>query len=253
MISTRKARKQLAALLRILDGWGWSDGFQHMISCRASRGSQSLLTLSCNSLWKNATRDALIEVPFNAEWDRSSVPGGDKFPSRYIRVIVPTPGGVVQFTEFMQHVSIYTSREASVNCILHCHPKYATAVSCLSSGFVHDLSTESVMLSPFVSSATPDFDYESSKWDDRTFWTAYYEQACWQHPYKIVFVQNHGVVVMGRSIAEVYWLSKMLEKACRTQIYTQGMENTRWEQPIQMWPDEAIESEFEAIITDYEN
>jgi ribulose-5-phosphate 4-epimerase/fuculose-1-phosphate aldolase len=190
----RQAKVDLAAALRAAAIYGYNEGIDNHFSY-AVPGSDDLFLLN----------------PFGPDW--SELTAGDL-------ITVDGEGNVVdgdgewEITAFMIHRGAHRARP-SARCVLHTHMPCATAVSATEGGFDTTLSQAAMSFHGRVStlpygglaSAADEGDRIASAVDDET---------------SVVMLENHGVMVLGKDVAEAWSRLYFLERACEVQVLAQS-------------------------------
>jgi len=122
--------------------------------------------------------------------------------------------------EYPIHSEIYR-RRADVAAVVHTHPLYATVFGAILSD-LKPLTHEGTF---FVPPPIPKFDQTSDLILTPELGAAV-AQALAAH--KALFLVNHGIVVVGRSIEEACVAALLLDKACRAQLLVQAAGAFTW-------------------------
>lgn len=191
-----KLRVELAALYRLTALYGWTDLVFTHISVRlptAKGEPEQFLLNPYGLLFEEITASNLIRV--DAECNKLS---DSPFPV--------TPAG------FTIHSAIHAAREDAA-CVLHTHTRSGVAVSAQKCG-VLPISQQSI----FVLDSLAYHDYEgvAIREDEKLrlqadLGTADYLMLC-----------NHGLLVVGRSVADAFLKMYTFENTCRIQIDAQA-------------------------------
>jgi len=117
-------------------------------------------------------------------------------------------GNRPRHSEYPIHTEIYR-RRPDVNCVVHTHPPYATALGA-TEGTICPVSHEGVLF------------HEAPVFRETTVLIREPAQGqavarCLGH-HKAVLLQNHGIVVVGSSIEQATVYAILLEKAARVQL-----------------------------------
>ena len=187
----KELRVQLAAVYRLIDQFQMSDLIDTHISARLP-GSGSFLLNPFGMMFHEITSSNLVKVDFK----------GHAIDSQAWSV---NPAVVI-------HSAILSARP-DVNCVLHTHSRYGTAVSMLECGLL-PASQFALMFYNRVA----DHDYEGVVLD-----LAEQERLVKDLGNKdVMILRNHGLLTVGRTIAEAFILMFYLEKACEAQILAQS-------------------------------
>lgn len=120
--------------------------------------------------------------------------------------------------EYPIHTEVYR-RRPEVNCVVHTHPPYATALGA-SGATLRPVSHEGVLFAE-----APVFRDTTALILDPPQGRAVAE-CLGQH--NALLMQNHGVVVVGTSIEQATVYAVLLEKAARAQFLTSGFGKMIW-------------------------
>ena len=120
-------------------------------------------------------------------------------------------GGFVFFTNYHSRKAVEILANPRAACVLHTHMPYATALTLLEGGRVEMVEQNALR---FHEDIAYDDTYNGLVVDNaegdrlaRVLGTK-----------RVMFLANHGVIVVGPSIAEAYDLMYYLERACRLQV-----------------------------------
>jgi len=118
--------------------------------------------------------------------------------------------GEAELTAFTIHGRIH-SMHPGAHCVMHTHMPYATALTCIEEGWLEPVHQSSLR---FYNDVSYDPDYNGLAEDpaegDRI-------AGCLAGR-KVLFLANHGVIVVGESIARAFDDLYYLERACQVQV-----------------------------------
>jgi ribulose-5-phosphate 4-epimerase/fuculose-1-phosphate aldolase len=193
--SHREARIDLAAAHRLAVMDGLHEGtWNHFSVCLADGSGQMLVTpAACH--WKMVTASSLIRI----DRDGKKVEGeGEYDPSAYFI-----------------HYPIHNARRDAV-CVLHAHPPYATALSMVENGRLQMADQNTLGMYGRIAY----FD----TWDGYVMDLDHGRRlADVLGDNRVLFLSNHGVVVVGPSVAAAYSDLYKLERACMLQCHAMSM------------------------------
>jgi ribulose-5-phosphate 4-epimerase/fuculose-1-phosphate aldolase len=109
------------------------------------------------------------------------------------------------------HYGIHRARPDAV-CVLHTHSPHATALSCLAEGRLEMIDQGAF---GFAGRVSYNEVYDRSVATDLGAGEAMAEALDGKD---VLFLRNHGVIVVGRSVAAAYTDLYLLERACRVQL-----------------------------------
>lgn len=185
------ARRELAACYRLFDHLGWTEAIFNHITLRVGgeAATASYLINPFGLHYAEVTADNLIEIDLDGR-----VLGAAAHPVN--------PAG------FVIHGAIHAARP-DAHCVMHVHTTAGCAVACKASGLRHD-NFYSAMLWGQV--AYHDFEGVTTGLDERPRLVA----SLGDKPYLIL--RNHGLLVVGGSVAEAFQRLWTLQRACEIQL-----------------------------------
>jgi ribulose-5-phosphate 4-epimerase/fuculose-1-phosphate aldolase len=186
-------RCDLAACYRLVALYGWTDLVFTHISARVPGADHHFLINPYGLLFEEITASSLIRV------DQS----GNKLSESPF---------IVNRAGFVIHSTIHAARE-DVHCVLHTHTRAGVAVSAQRRG-VLPISQQST----FVLGSLGYHDYEGVAVRDE-------ERPRLQADLgncSFLMLRNHGLLTVGRTIADAFLSMYMFETACQIQIAAQG-------------------------------
>ena len=184
------AKEDLAAAFQMAARQGYDDGIWNHFSLRVPGTRDRFLAKCHGPTFAEVTASTLAIVDLEG-----TVIEGD---------------GIVEASAFFLHAQIHRAREDAV-CALHAHTPYATAVTCLEGGRLRWLHQDSLR---FVGRVAYYDDYGGlalAEGEAEKMISALGNA-------DVLFLKNHGVIVLGRSVADAYYSLHYLEVACRRQI-----------------------------------
>jgi len=191
----RQQRVALAACYRLTDLYGMSDGIGTHISARIPDRSEAFLINPYGWFFDEVTASSLVAVDANGQALGS---GGDQ---------PVNPAG------FNLHSCIHEARPDAM-CVLHTHSVAGMAVGALAEGLL-PLNQHAMQFFDRIGY----HDYEglvTNPEEQQRFATDLGEA-------NALVLRNHGLLTVGTSVAEAFYLMWRLEKACRAQVQTLSM------------------------------
>lgn len=188
-----RLRCDLAACYRLVALYGWADLVFTHISARLPGADHEFLINPYGMLFEEVTASSLIRV------DRS----GNKLNDSPF---------IVNRAGFVIHSAVHAARE-DVSCVLHTHTRAGVAVSAQKGG-VLPISQQSI----FVLSSLGYHDYEGVALRDE-------EKQRLQADLgtaNFLMLRNHGLLTVGRTIADAFLAMYIFEMTCRIQLAAQG-------------------------------
>lgn len=190
----RQIRRDLAAAYRLVALYGMDDSIYTHISARVPGTEDQFLINPFGMLFRDITASSLVKIDLDGKLVE---------PSDYDI----NPAG------FTIHSAVHAARHDAV-CVLHTHTVAGVAVSSLAAG----LQPYNQWALQFHNRVTY-HDYEGIALNhaERERLVANLGPTS-----RALILRNHGLVTLGRSVAEAFILMHNLERACRVQVAIQG-------------------------------
>jgi ribulose-5-phosphate 4-epimerase/fuculose-1-phosphate aldolase len=186
-------RVDLAACYRLVAAYGWSDLIFTHISARIPGPEHNFLINPYGLMFDEITASSLIKVD-----QRCNKLSDSPFPVN--------PAG------FVIHSAVHEARE-DIQCVLHTHTRAGVAVSAQKGG-VLPISQQST----FVLASLAYHDYEGVAFRDE-------EKPRLQADLgarNFLMLRNHGLLTVGRTIADAFLAMYIFESACQIQVSAQA-------------------------------
>src|SRR5215470_3669318 len=188
-----QVRVDLAAAYRLVADYGWDDLVFTHISARVPGPEHHFLINPYGMMFDEITASSLVKVDLN---------GKIVMDSQYSI----NPAG------FTIHSAVHAAREDAL-CVMHLHTDYGIAVSAQEQGLL-PISQQSL----FVLASLGYHDYEGLALNDE------------EKPRLVadlgrktfLILRNHGLLTVGRTVANAFLSMFLLERACRIQILAQS-------------------------------
>lgn len=186
--SESEARQHLAALHHLYQHFGWTDLIYTHISARVPNDSGRYLIKPDELLMDEVTASRLVKTEINQ---------------------TPTTGGTApNLAGHLIHTSVLKARP-EINFVAHTHSRAGAAVSCMKRGLL-PLSQHANIILPTVAY----HDYMD---------VTVAEQECEAlgrdlDTNFLMIMRNHGVLAVGRTVAECFYYLYYLEMACKIQV-----------------------------------
>jgi ribulose-5-phosphate 4-epimerase/fuculose-1-phosphate aldolase len=207
-INERQLRIDLAAACRLASRLDWQEAVANHFSVATSADGRYFLM---NPLWRHFSRIRASDfLLLDAHSD-----GAHAAP-----LLDPTAWAI----HGTMHAQLRRAR-----CILHVHPPYATAWSCLADPRIRPIDQTSAR---FFNRVAIDTHYGGIA--DNAAEGLRLTRALGEHD--ILMMGNHGVLVVGDTVAETFDALYHLERACRTLLLTHSTG-----QPLRVLADEVAE------------
>ena len=190
----RQMRQDLAAAYRLVALYGMDDSIYTHISARVPGTTDQFLINPFGMLFRDITASSLVKIDLQGQLME---------PSAYD----VNPAG------FTIHSAVHAARHDAV-CVLHTHTVAGVAVSSLACG-LQPCNQWSLQFYERVK--YHDFEGIALNLDERERLVADLGPTA-----RALILRNHGLVTLGRSVAEAFILMHNLERACRVQVAIQG-------------------------------
>ena len=188
-----QVRVDLAAAYRLVADYGWDDLVFTHVSARVPGPEHHFLINPYGMMFEEITASSLVKVDLD---------GKIVMDSEY----KINPAG------FVIHSAVHAAREDAL-CVMHLHTDYGIAVSAQQDGLL-PISQQSL----FVLASLGYHDYEGLALNDE------------EKPRLVadlgnktfLILRNHGLLTVGRTVADAFLSMFLLERACRIQILAQS-------------------------------
>lgn len=186
--SEQEARHDLAALFRLADEFGWTDITSTHISARIPGSSDAFLMNGYDELYSEITASSLCRVGMDGK--------------------MHTSGRPLNHAGYEIHSAVLRGRP-DVNFVIHTHTHASIAVGCSPEG-LRPLSQHALTLLGTLS---------RHAYQDSTAVTNEGEALVRDLGGNMCcLLENHGLLVVGRTAAEAFAYHRYLEDACRIQV-----------------------------------
>ncbi|XP_069679747.1 protein hu-li tai shao isoform X2 [Periplaneta americana] len=193
-------RCKLAAVYRLMDLYGWTQGIYNQISARLNQDQEHFLVNPFGMLYHEITASSLVKIDMQG----SVVEQG-------------TTNFGINVAGFMLHSAIHAARP-DIKCIIHIHTPSVLAVSSLKCGLL-PLCQEAIVIGevsqhPYLGGL---FEPEEREKIARNLGPMN----------KVMFLANHGAVCCGETVEEAFFNVYNTVLACETQMKLMplGVEN----------------------------
>lgn len=190
----RQMRSDLAAAYRLVALYGMDDSIYTHISARVPGEEDQFLINPFGMLFRDVTASSLVKIDLTGKLVEPSV-------------YDVNPAG------FTIHSAVHAARHDAV-CVLHTHTVAGVAVSSLADG-LQPCNQWALQFHNRVK--YHDFEGIALNHDERERLVADLGPTS-----RALILRNHGLVTLGRSVAEAFILMHNLERACRVQVAIQG-------------------------------
>jgi len=188
-----QARVDLAAAYRLVAHYGWDDLIFTHISARVPGGEHHFLLNPYGMMFEEITASSLVKVDLQ---------GNIVMESPYFI----NPAG------FTIHSAVHAAREDAL-CVMHLHTENGIAVSAQKDGLL-PISQQSLLA--LASLAYHDYEGLALNEEEKPRLVA--DLGNKNH----MILRNHGLLTVGRTVAEAFLSMFILERACKIQILAQS-------------------------------
>lgn len=200
----QQQREDLAAAYRLVALFGWDDLSSTHISARMEQEEQFLLN-SRDMFFDEITASSLIEVDQTGH-------------------AINATNAVVNKAGFVIHSAIHQARP-EVGCVIHTHTQAGMAIAAMECGL---LPISQHALRFYKAIGMHEYEGIALDLDERKRLIADLGDS------EVMILRNHGLLAVGKTVAEAFSAMYYLEKSCRAQI--DAMQN----HSKLHYPDEAI-------------
>ncbi|MGY3591854.1 ribulose-5-phosphate 4-epimerase/fuculose-1-phosphate aldolase [Bradyrhizobium sp. USDA 4341] len=190
-LAERQARVDLAAAHRLADLQHFSEGIGNHLTLIAPGKTDSFLVIPFGLHWSEVTASSFLEVSYDGK--------------------VLSGSGEIERTALCIHAPIHR-RNPKAAAVFHTHMPYASALTRLKDPHLQAIGQTEIC---FMNQIAYDAHYTGFAYDadegERL--------ADILGDKSILFMANHGVLVIGESAAQAYDRLYYLERACQVQIY----------------------------------
>lgn len=191
----QRVREDLAAAYRLVALYGMDDSIYTHISARVPGTEDRFLINPFGTLFRDITASSLVCIDLEG------------------RIISAPPGCDVNPAGFTIHSAVHAARHDAA-CVLHTHTVAGVAVSSLACGLK---PSNQWALQFHERVAYHDFEGIALDLDERERLVADLGP-----DKRALILRNHGLLTLGRSVAEAFILMHNLERACRVQVAIQS-------------------------------
>ncbi|MDE2306431.1 MAG: aldolase [Gammaproteobacteria bacterium] len=186
----QQARIDLAACHRLAARFGFSEGIDNHLTLMVPGRSDRFLLAPFGLHWSEVRASDFMEIDFSGARVRGS--------------------GPVEDTALFIHLPVHRF-SPQARCALHTHMPYATALCMLENPRL-EMAVQSALM--FYEDISYEADYNGLAYDRaegerlaRALGTS-----------SVLMMRNHGVLVVGRTVAEAFERLYFLERACQAQV-----------------------------------
>lgn len=184
------AREDLAAAYRLADRYGLSEGICNHLTLAVPGRDDRFLLVPYGMHWSEVTASSLLVV----DADGNKVEGE----------------GFIEPTAFYIHGAIHKAR-AEARCVMHTHMPYALALCMIEDGRLEFADQNACRFYGRLA-YDDDFGGVALDWDEAN------RIAAALGGKDVLFMANHGVTVVGETVARAWERLYYLDRACRAQV-----------------------------------
>ncbi|XP_065207024.1 protein hu-li tai shao isoform X3 [Planococcus citri] len=184
-------RCKLAALFRLIDLYGWTQGIYNHVTARLSQQEEHFLVNPYGLLYSEVTASSLVKVDMQGNVIESG-----------------TTNFSVNVTGFQLHAAIYAARP-DLKCIVHLHTPSVLAVSSLKDGLL-PICQEAAVIGEISHHSYIGIPNEPEERDKIVRNLGPNN--------KVIFLTNHGALCCGETIEETFFYAYNTVNACETQL-----------------------------------
>ena len=188
-----EARVDLAAAYRLVAHFGWDDLIFTHLSARVPGPEHHFLINPYGMMFEEITASSLVKVDLEGK-------------------IVMESDYHINPAGFTIHSAVHAAREDAL-CVMHLHTDYGIAVSAQEQGLL-PISQQSL----FVLASLGYHAYEGLALNDEEKPRLVADLGSKQ----FLILRNHGLLTVGRTVADAFLSMFLLERACRIQILAQA-------------------------------
>lgn len=189
----RQVRTDLAAAYRLVAHYGWDDLIFTHISARVPGPEHHFLINPYGMMFEEITASCLVKVDLNG------------------RIVSESPY-VINPAGFTIHSAVHAARQDAL-CVVHLHTDYGIAVSAQKDGL---LPISQQALFPLASLAYHEYEGLALNEDEKPRLVQDLGDK------KTMILRNHGLLTIGKTVAEAFLSMYILERACKIQILAQA-------------------------------
>jgi ribulose-5-phosphate 4-epimerase/fuculose-1-phosphate aldolase len=182
-------RVDLAAVYRLIAMYGWDDLVFTHVSARIPGPEHHFLINPYGLMFEEITASSLVKIDMDC------------------KPLLPTPYKVNP-AGFVIHSAVHEARE-DAGCVLHTHTRAGVGVSAQKHGLLPISQQSSIILS---SLAYHDYEGIAVRDDERARLQSDLGGA------KYMILRNHGLLTVGKTMAEAFQAMYTLESACQAQV-----------------------------------
>ena len=189
-----EVRRNLAAFYRIAAVFGWDDLLATHISARVPDEDDAFLINPLGLMFDEVTASNLVKVNGDGE------------------ILCDTAHGINR-AGFVIHSAVHRARP-DADCVAHLHSRSGVAVSATSAGLLQ-LNQSAMIIARDI--AFHEFEGIAFDLDEQSRLERDLGRS------NVMFLRNHGTLVLGCSVAEAFARTYSVEWACDVQVRTLGM------------------------------
>lgn len=183
-------RIELAAAYRLIDYFGWTELIYGHLTARVPGPENHFLINPYGLNYDEVTASNLVKIDIDGnKVDESNYP--------------------VNYAGFVIHSAIHMAHSDANQCVMHTHTRAGMAVAALKDGLLPISMTSTAFQNRL---AYHDYEGPSLHLDERERLLASLGEK------KAMILRNHGLLTVGRTVAEAFLRLYRLERACQIQV-----------------------------------
>jgi ribulose-5-phosphate 4-epimerase/fuculose-1-phosphate aldolase len=187
------ARVDLAAAYRLVAHYGWDDLIFTHLSARVPGPEHHFLINPYGMMFEEITASSLVKINLQGE------------------IVTPSPY-FINPAGFTIHSAVHAAREDAL-CVIHLHTDFGIAVSAQTNGL---LPVSQQSLFSLTSLAYHEYEGLALNEDEKSRLVSDLGDKT------NMILRNHGLLTVGKTVAEAFLSMYILERACRIQILAQS-------------------------------
>jgi len=188
-----QTRVDLAAAYRLVALFGWDDLIFTHLSARVPGPENHFLINPFGMLFEEVTASSLVKLNLDGQ------------------IVMEGPYGINP-AGFTIHSAVHAARE-DAHCVMHTHTPYGVAVSAQKQGL---LPISQQALFPLSSLGYHDYEGLALNEEEKPRLVADLGHRSY------LILRNHGLLTVGRTVADAFLAMYILERSCRVQILAQS-------------------------------
>jgi ribulose-5-phosphate 4-epimerase/fuculose-1-phosphate aldolase len=184
-------RVSLAACYRLMAHYGMTDLIYNHITARVPGSEHEVLINAYGLLYEEITASSLYKIDLDGNV-----------------LLQPDTSYGINYPGYVIHSAVHAER-SDAGCVIHTHSRATVAVSAMQCGL---LPVSQQALRFYNRTSYHDYEGPAVDLDERARLVEHLGSN------DVMFLRNHGTVVVGRTVAEAFNIIYFLEQACKIQV-----------------------------------